>query len=279
MNHPIRPTVRGPGLEWATVTAIAVVAAIFNVVQHEGTHALTCPLVGGQLQEFSALYVLCASPDAVSSKIVDGAAPATDMLLAIALWTWLRRGGPRSSALRLFAYLVMLMSWLAGSGYFMVSGIAGIGDIAAVMQGWTPAWAWRVGATALGTLLFMGGVWAALRVLGRVLGGPDGDDGQKRVRLAQRLGPTAYAAALVATVAAAATSPLGIGSLPSVAGIAAVAFGYSPLLWMGFWFADGAFAKPTAPTLTIGRDPRWWAGAAIALIAFVAVLGRTLTFA
>lgn len=278
MNNPIRPTVRGPRLEWATVAAIAVVAAIFNVVQHEGTHALACPLVGGQLQEFSALYVLCASPDVVASKIVDGAAPAADMLLAVALWTWLRRGGPRSSALRLATYLVMLMSWLAGSGYFMVSGIAGIGDIATVVQGWSPAWAWRAGATALGTVLFLGGVWASLRVLGRVLGGPEGDE-QERVGLAQRLGPTAYAAALVATVAAAAASPLGIGSLPSVAGIAAVVFGYSPLLWMGFWFADGAFAKPAAPALSIGRDPRWWAGAAIALIAFVAVLGRTLTFA
>lgn len=27
----------------------------------------------------------------------------------------------------------------------MVSGIAGFGDIAVVIDGWTPAWAWRTG--------------------------------------------------------------------------------------------------------------------------------------
>lgn len=278
MRHPAPPELRRTRLDWPTVTAIAAVAAVANVVQHEGVHALACPLVGGQLRAFSALYVDCATPDLAAAKLVDGIAPAVDLLLATALWTWLRRGGPRASAARLLAYLVMLMSGLAGSGYFMVSGIAGIGDVATVLQGWSPAWAWRAGATALGSALFLGSVWASLRVLGRVLGGAGGDDAA-RVGVAQRLGPTAYAAALIATFAAAAASPLGIGSLPSVAGVAAVAFGYSPLLWMGFWFADRTFAKPVASTLSIARVPRWWAVAALVLVVFVGVLGRTLTFA
>lgn len=278
MALPTTSIVPGPRLDTATVAAIALVAAVVNVVQHEATHAVACPLVGGELQAFSALYVICASPDLAAAKIVDGVAPAVDMLLAAALWTWLRRGGPRSMPFRLLTYLVMLMSWLAGSGYLMVSGIAGIGDIATVLQGWSPAWAWRAGVTVLGSALFLGGVWASLHILGRVLGGRD-DDGPARAGRAQRLGLTAYAAALAATLAAAAASPLGIGSLPSVAGMAAVVFGYSPLLWMGLWFADGAFAKPAAPALSIARDPRWWAAAAIVVIAFAGVLGRTLTFA
>lgn len=278
MVHSTTPIAPGPRLDTVTVAAIALVAAVVNVVQHEATHAVACPLVGGQLLAFSALYVVCASPDLAAAKIVDGVAPTVDMLLAVALWAWLRRGGPRSSPARLLAYLVMLMSWLAGSGYLMVSGIAGIGDIATVLQGWSPAWAWRAGAAALGSALFLGGVWASLRVLGRVLGGTEGD-GPARASAAQQLGLTAYVAALAATLAATVASPLGVGSLPSVAGMAAVVFGYSPLLWMGLWFADDTFAKPAAPTLTIARDPRWWATAFVVLAAFAGVLGRTLTSA
>lgn len=143
MTPSNRSTLRRPRLDPATVAAIAIVAAVANVVQHEGTHALACPLVGGQVQAFSALCVDGSAPALAAAKLVDEVAPAVDLLLAIVLWTWLRRGGPRSSALRLVVYLVMLTRWFAGSGYFMVSGIAGIGDVATVRQGWSPAWAWR----------------------------------------------------------------------------------------------------------------------------------------
>lgn len=266
-----------PRLDGATVFAIATVAAIANVVQHEATHALACPLVGGEVQAFSALYVGCAAPDVAAGKVVAGAAPAVDLVLAAVLWAWLRRGGPRSGPARFLAYGVMVMSALAGTGYFMVSGIAGIGDVAVVLEGATPAWAWRAGATVLGSALFLGAVWAALRVLGRVLGGVE-NDAPARVRDAQRIGFTTYAAAVAATLAAAAISPLGLGSLPSVAGLAAVVFGYSPLLWMGAWFSVDGFPKPVAPALAIERDGRWWAAAIVALVLFVGVLGRTVDF-
>ena len=272
---------RGPAptarLDGTTVAAIAVVAAVGRVTVHEGAHALACPVAGGRLQAFSALYVDCAAPDLAAAKLVDGIAPALDLLVAVALWAWLSRGGPSASPARLLAYLFMVMSWLAGAGYLMVSGIAGIGDVATVLQGWSPPWAWRAGAAVLGSVLFLGGVWMALHVVGPVLGGAAGDD-RVRAGLAQQIGVLAYAAALVATLAAAVVSPLGIGSLPSVAGLLAVAFGYSPLLWMGLWFADASFAKPAAPALTIARDPRWWAAAVLVLVGFVGVLRRTLTF-
>lgn len=272
-----QPSSTRPTLDLPTVAAIALVAAIVNVVQHEGTHALACLLVGGDLLEFSALYVLCAAPGDAAARVVAGAAPAADLAIAGALWAWLWRGGPRGTAARLLAYLIMLTSALAGTGYFMVSGIAGFGDIAVVIDGWTPAWAWRTGAALVGSVLFLGAVWAALHVLGQVLGGSEGD-GPERSRRAQRVGVTAYASAVVATLAAAAVSPLGLGSLPSVAGMIAVVFGYSPLLWMGLWFSDSAFAKPPAQG-GIARDPRWWLTATVAAAAFVGVLGPTITFA
>ncbi|QRN79692.1 MAG: hypothetical protein JK586_15960 [Nocardiopsis sp. BM-2018] len=56
------PSSLRPTLDLPTVAAIALVAAIVSVVQHEGTHALACLLVGGDLLELSALYVLCAAP-------------------------------------------------------------------------------------------------------------------------------------------------------------------------------------------------------------------------
>ncbi len=48
-------------------------------------------------------------------------------------------------------------------------------------------------------------------------------------------------------------------SVVSVAGLAAVVFGYSPLLWMGAWFADASFPRPVAPALEVDRDVGWLA--------------------
>lgn len=78
------------GLDTATVAAIATVAAVVNVEQHEATHALTCPLVGGRLEAFSALYVVCASPDLAAAKLVAGIG---DVALVLVGWASRKLGG------------------------------------------------------------------------------------------------------------------------------------------------------------------------------------------
>jgi len=44
----------------------------------------------------------------------------------------------------------MTINFLQAGGYFLFSGVGNIGDWAVVMQGFQPAWFWRVGLTTLG---------------------------------------------------------------------------------------------------------------------------------
>ena len=77
---------RKPVIDWLTVAAIASIAISFNVALHEGVHALTCFLVGSNLQEYSALYVSCDSPTVIKAKIVAGSAPVFNLVAGVILW-------------------------------------------------------------------------------------------------------------------------------------------------------------------------------------------------
>ena len=48
----------------------------------------------------------------------------------------------------------MTFSLFDAGGYFLFSGVGNIGDWAAVVTGWQPAWAWRVGLAALGIVTY-----------------------------------------------------------------------------------------------------------------------------
>ena len=55
---------------------------------------------------------------------------------------------------RYFFWLLMTFNLFDAGGYFLFSGIGNFGDWAAVVAGWQPAWAWRVGLIALGTVTY-----------------------------------------------------------------------------------------------------------------------------
>jgi hypothetical protein len=57
----------------------------------------------------------------------------------------------QSASWRYFFWLLMTFNLFDAGGYFLFSGIANIGDWAAVVAGWQPAWAWRIALIALGT--------------------------------------------------------------------------------------------------------------------------------
>ena len=102
-------------------------------------------------------------------KLVDGSAPIYNLLAGAILWLVVRRSTKMASETRFFLWLFMLMNLLSGAGYWMFSGIAGIGDLATVINGWEPVWAWRVLMTVVGSALFMFFVWLAIRELGKLV--------------------------------------------------------------------------------------------------------------
>lgn len=263
-----------PRVDWLTVAAIAAIAISLTVAAHEGIHALTCLGVGGDLQAYSALAVACEERTVRQEKWVNGSAPFFNLLAGTLLWLILRRDRQVSPDTWFFLWLLMLMNLLYGAGYFMFSGIAGVGDIAVVIASWEPAWLWRVLATLFGSALFLFCVWWALQVFGRRVGGRP----KEQIRRANKMSLISYFSALGVILLAGLFNPLGMLSLPVMAGLLAVLGGLSPLLWMMHWFQAGIFPKQEGPPLEIHR--RWgWVAVSLAVVLLYAVfLGRAVYF-
>src|SRR2546422_9332683 len=64
----------------------------------------------------------------------------------------------------------MTINFLQAGGYFLFSGVGNIGDWAVVIQGFQPAWLWRVGLTMLGVGSYLIFVWIALLEMRPFLG-------------------------------------------------------------------------------------------------------------
>lgn len=265
---------RKPVVDWLTVVAIAAIAISLNVAMHEGVHALTCLAVGGDLREYSALYVSCDGLTTLQGKVVSGSAPTYNIIAGVLLWIIVRNSRKQASEVQYFLWLFMLMNLLYGAGYWMFSGIANVGDMADVISGWEPGWLWRVLMTIVGSLLFMFFVWLALREFGKMVGG----DADEQIRRANRLSLLSYATAFVVILLACLFSPPGLLSLPATAGLLAVTGALSPLLWMMQWFRAKSFVKLVKPPLEIHRKWQWLIAAPIIVFIYVFVLGRTLYF-
>jgi len=265
---------RKPVIHWLTVVAIATIAISFNLAFHEGVHALTCPAVGGNLQEYSALYVECRSSTVIQEKLVAGSAPLFNLLLGLVLWLIVRNPKQRPSEIQFFLWLFMLMNLLYGAGYWIFSGIAGVGDLAVVISDWEPGWLWRVLTTVLGTGLFMFFVWASLNELGKFIGG----EMPEQIGRASKLSLLSYFTSLGVVLVAGVFCPAGFLALPVTAGIFAVTGGLSPLLWMMQWFRAKSFVKLVKEPLEIHRSWPWIIAGFIVFLVYVLVLGRTLYF-
>jgi hypothetical protein len=266
--------VHRPVVDWLTIVAIAAIAISFNVAFHEGVHALACVAVGGDLLEYSALYESCDSPTDWQAKIVAGSAPTFNLLAGVLLWVILRNARKRSSETQFFLWLFMLMNWCYGAGYFMLSGIANIGDWAVVVNGWEPSWLWHVLMTVVGIVLFIVFVRLALQEFGKMVGG----DADEQIQRANRLWILSYITSFMVVLMAGFFCPYGPLSLPVTAGLFAVIGALSPLLWMTRWFRTKNFVKLVKEPLEIRRKWQWLLMAFVVVFVYVFILGRTLYF-
>jgi hypothetical protein len=267
-------TIRKPVVDWLTVVAIAAVAVSFNVGFHEGVHALTCLTVGGNLQEYSALYESCDSSSESQAKIVAGSAPTFNLIVGVFVWIILRNGRKLSPETQFFLWLFMLMNWFYGAGYFILSGIANVGDWAVVINGWEPAWLWRIPMTLVGILSFMFFVRLGLHEFGKMVGG----DGEEQFHRGHKLCVISYVSSFFVVLGAGLFCPYGFFSLPVVAGVIAVTGALSPFLYMMRWFRTDHFKKLVKEPLEIHRKWQWLFAAIIVVFTYVFILGRTLYF-
>jgi hypothetical protein len=263
-----------PVVDGLTLVAIAAMAISFTVAFHEGVHALACLATGGDLLEYSALYEECDSPTVMQAKIVAGSAPTFNLLAGTLLWLTLRRWKNRSSQTWLFLWLLMLMNWFYGAGYFMFSGLSNIGDWAVVIEGWAPNWLWRALMIIIGAFLYILFIRQGLKLLSTRIGGRV----DEQLSRANKLFITPYVTAIVVILVAGLFCPCGWPSLPTTAGLIAAGGALSPFVFMIRWFRTEHFEKPVGAPLEIRRHGSWIAAGVVVVFVYVYILGQTIYF-
>ena len=259
-----------------TLVAIAVAAfALANLV-HEGVgHGGTCLLAGGRALALSAIHFDgdLVGLDPAAGKWVAAGGTLANLALGLVAWAALRafRGAPGPA--RFFLWLSMTVNLLQAAGYWLFSGLGGIGDWAEVIDGWTPHWAFRLGLAALGGSAYWGAVLLSLRELSPLLG-----PGPGRWRRGVPLTVIPYLAGGILYVAAGLLNP--VGPLLVLISAAAASFGgTSGLAWMAQLLRnERRFPPHDGPALSIRRSAPWLAaGVAVALL-FVGVFGPGIRF-
>jgi hypothetical protein len=253
-----------------TIAAIAIAATVIADFIHEGLgHGGMCVATGGQPMVLSTVHFECSA----DTRLVAAGGTLANLVLGALFWV-AARAVKRSASWRYFFWLLMAFNLFDAGGYFLFSGIGNFGDWAAVVAGWQPAWAWRVGLIALGTVTyFLLFVPLCLRELRPFLG----RDAEIRVRRARRLTLTPYLTGGVLSCIAGTLNPVGpLLILPSAA--AASFGGKSALAWMWTLLRGPLIPSTELQMPEIERSRGWMVTAGILATVFIAGLGPGVKF-
>jgi hypothetical protein len=267
------PEKDGRPVDRLTVIAVALIAYAITNVSHEGLgHGGACVLVGGKPLELNAVYFDCDKSDlaASSAKWISAGGTLVNLVTGALAWLALRRGQGATVG-RWFTWLLMTLSLLQATGYWLFSGLGNIGDWAKVVEGLAPAWPWRVALAVAGGAGYWLTIRLALRALGPFLG--DGDDRVARARTLMLLPYLAGGALYLAAGALNPQSPV----LVLISAAAASLGGTSALCWSFNMLRDRkAFPPHGSPPLSIRRSPLLLAAGAATAAIFILVLGRSV---
>jgi hypothetical protein len=253
-----------------TVAAITIVAAVIADIIHEGLgHGGMCVVTGARPLVLSTVHFDCSA----DTRLVAAGGTLANLIFGAQFWVAERRV-KRSASWRYFFWLLMTFNLLSAGGYFLFSGIGNIGDWAAVVAGWQPAWAWRVGLAGLGVVTyFFLFVPLSLRELLPFIG----RDAQIRVRRARQLTLTPYLTAGVLACIAGALNP--VGPLLILISAAAASFGgNSGLAWMSNLLQGPRIPSSEFQMPEIERSRGWIIAAVLLAIGFIAGLGPGVKF-
>jgi hypothetical protein len=238
-----------------TIISMAVIASATATMLHEGVgHGLVAWLRGDVPTELTTNHLSSMRAD----HWVEAGGTLVNLLVGSLCLIASRRAGNHANS-RYFLWLLGALNLLPGAGYFLFSGIGGLGDWNAVIAGLPNYLAWRIAMTMFGFVLY----FLCVRWLGRVLRPFSPDRGTYNT-----VGRIPYYAACLFSVASGLLDPMG---LPLLIGstIPAAFGGSSGLMW-----ADSLMRKlPVEPPLTVQRQPAWWIAAAVLGSAYILIVG------
>jgi len=252
-----------------TVVAIAAVAYVCASILHEGIgHGGACVLTGGKPVAISTVHFECDHEGRLA------AAGGTIVNFAAGLVCWLGlRIVSHATRLRYFLWLSMTINFLQAGGYFLFSGVGNIGDWAVVIQGFQPAWLWRVGLTMLGVGSYLIFVWIALLEMRPFLGQAE----PERLQRAKKLTLVPYFTGGILSCVAGLFNPVGM-ILVAISAAAASFGGTSGLAWMWQMFRGDRIPRTAFEMLPLSRSLGWMITAGIMGVLFISVLGPGLKF-
>jgi hypothetical protein len=250
-----------------TVIAISALACVLQDVLHEGLgHGVTAWLSGA--------HRIAISPVALQSDIetrwISANGTLANLLFGAIFWLLLlkpRRYGP---AIRYFLVLAMAGNLFTGTGYFLFSGVFNFGDWAAVIRGLQPHWMWQLGLVVVGVASY----YASMLVVATKLKPfQSKDDHSRRLRV---LCWTPYFSDGILAGLGGLFNPLGLfyviaSALPSTLGANA------GLLSLPFMMPNRSRSEEEQVG-PVRRSTAWIAGAAVASLLFIFMLGRGLTW-
>src|SRR5215472_13381813 len=138
-------------LDALTVGAIGILAYMLGNVLHEGAgHGGACLLVGAKPLVISSVHFECSS----DARLVDAGGTLVNLIAGALFFAVGRLTGPSYPRMKYFLWISMTVNLYTGTGYFLFSGIAGIGDWAEFIQGLGPQWVWRIALTILGGVTY-----------------------------------------------------------------------------------------------------------------------------
>jgi hypothetical protein len=244
-----------------TLAAFGVLAYMISNVLHEGLgHGGVALLSGAHRITVTSTYMDAG----FDTRWILAAGTLVNLVFGVLGLFVLRSMRGAGIPMRLFVWTLTAFNLLLGTGYFLFSGIGGIGDWAEWMKGLSPMWAWRVGCALLGLVSYGLSAWLLARELASIAG-----TNQARLR---RMTWTIYFAGGLTACAAGVWNPMG-WRLVLISAAASSFGGASALMWIPS-IAPRCDQDAVAVTNVMSRQLGLCIATAVLLAAYVWFLGR-----
>ncbi len=259
-------------IDLPTIAGIALLLMPLLTMAHEiGGHVAACVAVGGKLRELGAFYVECDTANNAARRIVALAGMGMDAALALISFQLWRRC--KSDLAQLICWFCWLCFAFSAAGYFLFSGVSGIGDLGPGEGGgigplpWE--WLWRVAFAVAGGIVYWKLVGGGIAALNGMIG-----QGLETRPARRKIAHGFYFTLCLSAVLASIPNPVGL-VITLTSATAASFGGKAGMISIGFSAREGGETLP----FTIARNWLLIIAGILASGVFVAVLGPTLRFA
>ena len=238
-----------------TIISMAVISSAAATLLHEGLgHGVVAWLRGDVPTELTSNHLSSVTPD----RWVEAGGTLVNLCAGSIALIGSRAAGTRAN-LRYFLWIFAALNLLPGAGYFVFSGLLGLGDWNEVIRGAPHQELLRIVMTIFGSGLYVLVVrQLALALTPYCPSRPEYNT----------VGRVPYYAACLFSCAAGALDPLGF-KLFLLSTVPAAFGGSSGLMW-----ADSFLPRtPGGPALTVRKQPAVWVAALVLGLGYILVLG------